>query len=187
MLSDPCLVLRPEQSTRIHGWLNPKRTLNFEMICSDPSITVRKCIQAGITQQQLQKLQPDLRVWIEKKNLSFEDVPYMDQWVPKPLHPFEHLNGTVLDILENNYPASLLLKLQIDYATLSSMHMTPEMMKCLHYSLEEWKSLGFNKGALSYFTEKEVQFVFQAPRDVVEMQLEAAGFQGAVTRRTPAH
>ena len=65
----------------------------------------------------------------------------MTKW---PLHPFKDLNGYVSDLVENQYEASLLHKLGIDYNVLLENNMTCDWMKMFRYSVKEWALLGFS-------------------------------------------
>lgn len=174
MQNSPCIILRPEQSTGIHGWMNPKRMLTWAMICEEPGITLERCIKNGVTQKQLQSLQPEIGQWIEQKHVSFRDVPYMTEWQPEPLHPIKHLKGNLLDLLENRYPASLLAKLGIDYSSMAQMHMTPDIMRMFKFSLQDWKTLGFSAKIIDYFTDDDITKVFETTREILHMQILAA-------------
>jgi hypothetical protein len=61
------LHLTPTQSCSLHGWANPKRTLAWEDVVRNPKITLRKCIDEGLTLQELHEMQPDLDSWISRR------------------------------------------------------------------------------------------------------------------------
>jgi hypothetical protein len=69
------LLLEPIQSVTLHGWLSPKRTLVWEDVVRNDRITVeRMVVDARIPQEDLRRLQPDIREWIEKKYVSYEVI-----------------------------------------------------------------------------------------------------------------
>ena len=65
------LQLTPAQSCSLHGWTNPKRTLSWQDVARNPRITLKRCMEEGLTQQQLHELQPDLQQWIARKQVLF--------------------------------------------------------------------------------------------------------------------
>lgn len=105
--------LTPRQSCSLHGWLQPKRTLHWDDVCSsDSQITLPRCLQCGLTPQQLKEMQPDVGMWIDFKGVSFNDVEMMLEW---PLHPIRDLKGNLSDLARMHYPPRVLARLGITY------------------------------------------------------------------------
>jgi hypothetical protein len=157
------VFLTPLQSITIHGWTNPKRILTWKDMCENKEITLELCSMCGVGDEKLQILQPSLSCWIEERGVSFKDVKYMTKW---PLHPLKDLNGYIPDLIANNYEASLLHKLGIDYKVLVSMNMTIEWMKMFKFSEKEWVLLGFNPESMS---ERDLGIVFGMDRTKLRM------------------
>lgn len=64
--------LTPRQSCALHGWWTPKRTLHWDDVISNSTINLSKCLQCGLSPQQLKEVQPDVSMWIDFKGVSFQ-------------------------------------------------------------------------------------------------------------------
>jgi len=106
------IQLTPVQSCNLHGWSNPKRTLSWTDVACNAKMTLAKCMEQGITAEQLHEMQPDVRLWIRHKQVSFRDVPLMVCW---PLHPVEDLKGDISDLATMRYDARVLRDLGLSY------------------------------------------------------------------------
>ena len=152
------IPLAPVQSCQIHGWLNPKRTLDWNDICSNPAITVRGCRRSGIAGDTLKSLQPDVHMWICHKGVGLADVPWMLEW---PLHPVYDLHANLGDLATAHLAANVMAKLGITYDFLRSiMNMTDDWMRVLHYSPQEWALMGFTDHDVREMGVQRVQWVF---------------------------
>jgi hypothetical protein len=113
--------------------MNPKRTLSWDDLCnggsggSSKGLTLSRCLEEGLSAEDLRTLQPDVGMWVKHKGVSFEDVCSMTAW---PLHPVHDLRGNISDLASMHYPASVLRDLGITYAYLrDDMHMDDEWMR----------------------------------------------------------
>jgi len=168
----PCIHLQPLQSVHLHGWLNPKRTLHWDDMCHNPRITLDKCLELGICNDDLRKLQPDVHLWIKHKKVSFAQVPRMVGW---PLHPVRDLKGNIGDLATMHYSVRTLRQLAITYEYLrAELSMDDEWMKMLRYSPSEWSDLGFERHHVKEMGQQRVQFVFGMDTDLLLLSMAAA-------------
>lgn len=159
------ISLTPSQSIGIHGLFKPHRYLSWEHIANDPSITLDKLLRAGVSTNDLHYLQRDVKEWVRYGKVGFADVGKMTIW---PLHPIQHLGGSLMNLMEQQYPAPLLLKLGITHATLfRELGMRPEHMPMLKLTLDEWKLIGMPKAAMKDIPGDLVIKMFNRSKDVL--------------------
>lgn len=186
------LVLTPLQSVTLHGWLSPKRTLTWGDVVANDRITPKRLlVDAGIPPDDIRRLQPDVYEWIEKKYVSYEDVPYMAMF---PLDPLEHLHGDVSTLVTHRYPCWLLRDIGINYRRLRDRHhMDARWMAMLGLSIQascaqptqntcvvawisdtvptlfrmekEWATLGMTVRDVQAMHESEVREVFGVTKE----------------------
>lgn len=165
----PFIHLTPVQSCRLHGWLNPRRTLDWDNICSNRQITAKLCMQHGVPGSALRMLQPDVQMWIRHKGVSLSDVPFMLDW---PLHPVYDLGANISDLATMHYPPSVLSRLGITYEFLRElMHMDDDWMRVLHYSPQEWAHIGFTREDALAMGRKRVEWVFSEGFDTTVLKV----------------
>jgi hypothetical protein len=104
-------------------------------------------------------MQPDVKLWIQHKGVSFKDVPYMICW---PLHPVEDLNGDISDLATMHYDAKVLKSLGLSYQFMRrELKMDDDWMRMLRYKPREWKEhLGFDERCANEMGEQRVAKVF---------------------------
>lgn len=164
-LSSQVIGLTPEQSVLIHGWFKPYRYLHWAHIVGDKAITLEKLLRAGISVEDLHYLQGDVMEWVRHGKVGFGDVHRMAIW---PLHPIQHLGGSLMNLLEQHYPAMLLRQLGITYNVLrTDLGMKAEHMPVLKLTLDEWRMLGMPKTALLEIPNDILVKMFQKNRDVL--------------------
>lgn len=152
------VLLTPIQSVTIHGWFNPKRTISWEDILSDSSITVKRLVvDAKLSQESLKKIQPDIFEWINKKYVSYGDVPHMTGF---PLNPISHLHGDISTLVTHRYSAQTLSAVGLTYKKLQSHHLNAKWMKLMNFTLKEWMCLGMNLSDINCMSEGEVVEIF---------------------------
>ena len=152
------IELTPQQSVGIHGWLNPKRALCWHDVANNPSITIERLLERGITVKQMRSMQPDIYEWMNVKGASFEHVPALAEF---PLHPIQHLQGDMSTLAQMKYPPKVLLTLGLDFEKLQELHqMDPRWMKMLGLHPNEWMDLGMTTDHVNEMTEGEVLALF---------------------------
>ncbi len=150
--------LTPVQSCQIHGWLNPRRTLDWDSICSSPGITLKRCMQSGVSAASLKSLQPDVQMWVRHKNVTLSDVPWMLEW---PLHPCYDLKANISDLATEHFSAEVMARLGITYEFLRTlMHMDDNWMRILRYTPHEWARMGFTREDALEMGRQRLQWVF---------------------------
>ena len=165
----PFILLAPLQSCQIHGWLNPKRTLDWDDMCHKSGITLRKCMQSGVSATQLKSLQPDVQMWIRHKGVTLSDVPAMLEW---PLHPVYDLQANVSDLATMHYSPTVMARLGITYDFLRNiMGMDDDWMRVLRYSPREWAQMGFTREDAMEMGVQRVQWVFSMDYDALVLQV----------------
>jgi hypothetical protein len=108
------ILLNPLQSIKIHGWLNPKRTLCWEDVLRYDELTVMNLVDDGMLRREdLKLIQPNIYEWIEKKYVSYEDVPYMTCF---PLDPIIHLHGDISTLATYKYSFEVMQEIGMNFS-----------------------------------------------------------------------
>lgn len=108
------ILLNPLQSIKIHGWLNPKRTLCWEDVLRYDELTVMNLVDDGMLRREdLKLIQPNIYEWIEKKYVTYEDVPYMTCF---PLDPIIHLHGDISTLATYKYSFEVMQEIGMNFS-----------------------------------------------------------------------
>lgn len=134
----PFLPLNPTQSVSIHGWSCPKRILTWDDIAGNKGTTIHLLYSVGVGADELYALQPDIREWVQHKQVGMREVPLMLRW---PLHPVDDLHCDLSDLMQARYNPAILKAVGIDYDRLVQMGMNTDCMRVLGYNLKEWTTL----------------------------------------------
>jgi hypothetical protein len=163
------LHLTPRQSVHVHGWLKPKRTLHWDDVRNNQSISLQTLMDSGLTAEDLKKLQPAVKEWITHKQVSLSHVSKMLAW---PLHPVKHLGANIGDLATMHYPTAVLRRLGITYTFMrDAMAMSDDWMRMLRYTPAEWAELSFEKVHALEMGEKRVMSVFSLSLDALVMKV----------------
>jgi hypothetical protein len=166
------IYLTPVQSCNLHGWMNPKRTLTWRDVKKSPNITLGRCLQSGLTAKQLRGIQPDVKMWVRHKKVSFCDVPVMKEW---PLHPVLHLRGNISDLAGMHYAPSVMRAIGITYEYMRDcLKMDDNWMRMMRYSPSEWVHMGFTQQHAASMGRKRVDDVFKMDYDTLLLAMAAA-------------
>jgi hypothetical protein len=139
----PFIQLEPLQSCILHGWANPRRTLSWEDVCKNKGITIQKCMDAGLSLEDVRSLQPDPKMWVRHKGVSLSDVELMVAW---PLHPINDLEGNISDLVALHYQPHVHRALGITYSYLRTvLGMDDEWMRMMQYTPLQWAEMDFTK------------------------------------------
>ncbi len=135
------IPLTAGQAVTIHGWLQPKETLSWMDVLSNPLLTFSFLhIQTGIPKELLHRLQPDITAWVAEGRVRLEDTPSLSQW---GAHPIRDLNADLGDIIHMRWPAAVMAKSGVTYSDLVDAGMTHDSMGLFGYTLCDWRVLGF--------------------------------------------
>ena len=72
--------LESEQSIALYGFINPKTTLTFRDVLENAKITLASCIACGVPASKLQRMQPDIKKWIQHGKTTIHDTPHLEPW-----------------------------------------------------------------------------------------------------------
>ena len=141
-------------------------------MATNERITFQRCLEHGISPEQLHEMQPDVKLWIRHKGVSFREVPHMVCW---PLHPIEDLKGDISDLATMRYDARVLKSLGLSYHFMRrELKMDDEWMRMLRYTPAEWAELGFTKQCAEDMGRKRASSVFTMDYDGLLLALAAA-------------
>jgi len=136
------IPLTAGQAVTIHGWLQPKETLSWTDVLTDPALTFSFLhTHTKIPKELLHRLQPDIAAWAAAGRVRLEDMPALAQW---GAHPIRDLNADLGDIIHMRWPAAVLAKSGVTYADLVGAGMTHDSMGLFGYTLRDWSVLGFS-------------------------------------------
>lgn len=188
------IPLTPAQAIRIHGWLNPLRRLFWQAhVVPRPDLTFSTLLQKlsngnSLHDDQgsvivdnhalmlLHHLQPSAKVWIELKKVTLEDCEVMHKfWDIHPMRDFvmeDPVSGLhevhVGDILEAGLSFEALKGCKVTLDDLAKAGLNPDNMRLFHFSLYQWKQLGFSELHASVMSAAQVETVFGMTKQTLE-------------------
>ena len=163
------IALTPVQSVAIFGYSlrNAKKTLTWGDIVSHPSLTLRRCVEAGVPVKRLCHLQGSLQRWVELERVTLKDYALLEEW---NCDPFAELQASIADLilLRAEMQPKQLAQAGVTYTLLKEKHgMSPDLMFLLRYSFEEWRELGFTREDLGNMKDEDVQRTFGSAKELV--------------------
>jgi hypothetical protein len=158
--------LSPAQSTGVHGWGSKlKTTLSWKDVEENESIHFDKLMQWDVSTKELKKLQPDVRMWVLHAGCQARHAVQLMDW---PAHPIRDLHGDLGDVIALRASSKQLKTMNVTYAELKAVGMTPETMKLMALSLQGWIELGLEaRHVQSDFTDAQLARVFNMTRNAV--------------------
>lgn len=153
--------LSPAQATSIHGWGSKlKLTLSWQDIERN-GLSLEKLIQCKIDMNDLYQLQPDINQLVRVCKLGPHHAPLLSKW---KANPFLHLGADLGDVISLRYDSGRLKDMNVTYAQLVENGMTPETMRLMGLSLQDWMHLGLNLEDIGRFTDAQLARVFGMSR-----------------------
>lgn len=177
---DRSIPLTPAQAIKIHGWLRPIRRLywNGHVVARKDltfSMLVEKMGLCDETLASLFQLQPDARQWMELKKITLEDCEVMYKfWNVHPMRDFymEDAYGVhevqVGEILQAGLSFECLKGCKVTLEELAKAGLNPDNMRLFHFSLYQWKLLGFEKKHADCMLPLQIENVFGMTQQVLE-------------------
>lgn len=117
--------LTPEQSLQLYGLWSPKRTLTWRDVLEHSTIYLGSCVRYGISPTKLNRMQPDIKLWIQYGKATVADCEHMLPWRPDP---FKDLGCSIGDLVvyRRVLPPTLLIESGTTFAmlrlTISSLY-----------------------------------------------------------------
>ena len=160
------LKLSPGQACYLHGWLNPKTTLSWPDVRSNPTMTLQNLLGAGLTLDDLHGLQPEVSEWVKAGRVTLADCPIMaDLWGAYPVRDFKADLG---DVAGFKWNADAMLRMGLNYAELVEIGLTPaSMIVFTHVTLHGWSQLGFTRAEAAQVPEPVLVALFSMPKQEV--------------------
>jgi len=160
------LKLSPGQACYLHGWLNPKTTLSWPDVRSNPALTLQNLLSAGLTLDDLHQLQPEVSEWVKAGRVTLADCPAMaDLWGAHPVRDFKADLG---DVAGFKWTADAMLRMGLNYAELVEIGLTPaSMIVFTHVTLHGWSQLGFTRAEAAQVSEPVLVALFSMPKQEV--------------------
>ena len=167
------ISLTPEQSVNFFGYSlrYAKKTLTWGDIVSRPSLTFRRCVEAGVPPKRLYNLQGSLQKWVDLERVTLQDYALLSEW---NCNPFDELQASIGDLimLRSEMQPKQLARAGVTYGILKDKHgMSVDLMFMLRYSLEEWRELGFQREDLDSMKAADVQRIFGSPYELIAKQI----------------
>ena len=132
------ISLTPRQSTLIHGWLNPVRTLTWNDV-KKKKLTFDFLIEAKLRPSDLAMIQPDPIQWVKHAGATLKNARQMIVW---PANPFLHLGADLADVLSMKLSVDELIRMDVSHAQLIIHGMNAKTELFFRFDQEEWSMLG---------------------------------------------
>lgn len=153
------MKLSAGQACFIYGWLGAKYSITWPDIVQNPTITFDHLLKANLTLDQLFTIQPDIKQWITHEKITKSHINLLiNKWDCDIINDFKLDIG---DIADQKMAPETLLKLGINFQTLSDMGLTSENMRLFkHITLLGWKQLGFTRAVAQEMPESHLYWCF---------------------------
>lgn len=162
-----CVELSNVQRIVVHGWSNPIKILKWDHVLKNPRLSMSFLQKrAGVSEADLYFLQPEVKEWVKSGRVELSDVPRMTMW---PLHPVEHLQADLSDIMCQQYSLETFQKCGITYSYLyQRLYLNESHMPVFNLTLKEWALLGLTVRDLNNFSAAGLRTLFGMDRcDVI--------------------
>lgn len=138
------LALTGSQAFAVYG-LHPRRTLTWTVVHENDRLSMRTLLDAGITEQQLKTLQPDLAVWLHTKKIALSDLGALHDWSINLVDAVPDLAVEDIISLAHKMSAARLRDLGITFKLLRTRYALQWTHLLLFpYSLHDWFALGLS-------------------------------------------
>ena len=154
------------QGLWIHGLWQPKRTLSWNNVLSNDSLTFRYLhFDLNIAKELLHKMQPDISQWVKAGRVGLPDAFLLTPW---SAHPIKDLKADLGDVIHMKWSAFELQQLGVTYSDLLEAGLTHETMGLFGFTLYDWSLLGFKEADANALTEASLSRLFRMTRaDVI--------------------
>lgn len=155
------MEVTPLQSIQIFGlWDQPRTMAGWEHIKALNMSWRRLRQELKFTPQQLQKIQPEKKEWVQRGALTLHDLPEM---VIFPINPFVDLSADLGEVWSMRWGADLLADMGVTYEQMVRRGLNPRFMQHLNYSVGGWFLLKFEAKHLDEsWTDEACKAVFGA-------------------------
>ncbi len=123
----------------------------------------------------LYTMQPNVHAWIDSKKVVLEDCEVMHKFWD--IHPLEHFfvensyglhSVQIGDILQASLSFEALKGCKVTLDEMAKAGLNPDNMYLFHFSLYQWKQLGFSKHHACIMTSPQIERVFCMTKQVLE-------------------
>jgi hypothetical protein len=157
-LESETIILTPEQSVMIFGWLGqPRLTLVWEDI-KLRSWTWRNLREFGLSAEQLHAIQPDKFEWIQRGGLQMKDLPDMTVF---PINPLTDFRADLGEVWNMKYTPAQMHSMGITFDHLLQAGLTPPVMYYFNFPLSAWHTLNFGESHARLMNDSDVEQVFR--------------------------
>ena len=133
--------MEPWQSIRIFGWWDQPRTIVVWDDLKHNNLSWRRLrVEYGFSAHALHTIQPQVREWVARGQLTLHDVLDMSIF---PVNPFTDLGADLGEVWSMKWSAEELASMGVTYEQMLVRGITPEIMRCFSFPLSSWMRLGF--------------------------------------------
>jgi hypothetical protein len=137
------LRLTAGQAVFLHGLMAPKRTLSWDDVLANDSLTMCRMLDANLSLVSLHQLQPDPGAWVRAKRVTLLDCPLMVAWAAHPTRDFGAEIGEIADI---KWSVDTMLAMGLSYSDLEGVGLCFSNMRLFnHVRFLGWAQLGLSR------------------------------------------
>jgi hypothetical protein len=175
--------LTAAQATGIHRWGSMlKTTLTWRDVEDREDITFDLLLSMSINPRDMQRMQPDVRLWVQHAHCTPAHAKAMLAW---PANPISDLGGDLADVIAMRATSKQLKTMGVTYRQLMDVGMTPDTMRLIGLNFQGWIDLGLTLDDVARgFTDAQLSRVFQLTRTAVMASFRGGGGGGGATPAT---
>ena len=152
------MYITPRISIQIYGWFDQPQSVLIWSDVKRLQLTWRQLRDNyECTAQQLQLLQPDKLMWINRAGLKLLDLPDMTMF---PVNPLTDMRADIGELLHTQWDHETLLAMGVTYEQMVKFGMTPRIMAFFRFSLSAWVALSLEARHTVTWTDADTMPIF---------------------------
>lgn len=151
-----------QQSVQIFGWWDqPRHVVVWDDLKKLTKSWHQLRNEFKFTADQLHKIQPDKKEWIQRGALTLHDLPEMTLF---PINPFTDLGADIAEVWSMHWSVDLLACMGVSFLNMRQRGLSAQLMHHFQIPLSGWLKLRLNEKDIQNMTDDEIDFVFQIDR-----------------------
>ena len=115
--------------------------------------------------QDLQRIQPDKKEWIQRGALTLHDLPEMTIF---PINPFTDLGADIAEVWSMHWSVDTLAEMNVSFADMRNRGLSAQIMQHFSIPLSGWLKLKMDVSDLEQMDNDEIDSVFQLDRQEIQ-------------------
>lgn len=116
----------------------------------------------GFSPEELKRIQPDKKEWIQRGALTLHDLPEMAIF---PINPFKDLGADIAEVWSMHWSVDDLAQMDVSFQDMRKRGLSAQIMHHFQIPLSGWLKLKINSNDVKNMNDDEIDYVFQLDRN----------------------